>query len=90
MTQVAFTEHFHRAVARFGLTRMDLEHHGIRQGGTRHDIVEGHRSLLEVQKRLRHTSLVTACRYEKSGKLGQQLRSALQEVVTFGSLVAQR
>ncbi len=72
------------ASMRLGLQVLDLEWSCVRHGGASHDAVMGHRPLDAIQKRLRHLSITTVRRYEKSGRLGAELRKAPKEVLRFG------
>ena len=72
------------ASMRLGLQVLDLEWYCVRHGGASHDAVMGHRPLDSIQKRLRHLSITTVRRYEKSGRLGAELRKAPKEVLRFG------
>ena len=58
--------------------------------GASHDAVFKLREVLDIQKRLRHSSLNTVRRYEKSAKLASELRRADDEVVQFGQTMVDR
>ncbi len=78
------------AATRLNLSHLGVEWHNVRHGGASHDAVFKLREVLDIQKRLRHSSLNTVRRYEKSAKLASELRRADDEVVQFGQTMVDR
>ena len=78
------------AATRLNLAHLGVEWYNVRHGGASHDAVFKLRETLQIQKRLRHSSLNTVRRYEKSAKLASELRRADKEVVQYGQTVIDR
>ncbi len=68
------TDRLRAATARLHLSHLGVEWHNVRHGGASRDAVLKLLEVLDIRMRLRHSSLITVRRYERSAKLASELR----------------
>ena len=87
-TGPSLVQKLHTAAQSLGLDALDVELYSFRHGGASADIMNRDRALDEVKKRLRHTTDTSTRRYEKAGRLANELRNIPESTRNFGAQVA--
>ena len=87
-TQEELSRSVAQSASELCMGHMKVVQYSFRHGGASRGIISGERDLVTVKKVLRHTTDLSARRYEKAGRLAIEVHKMPVETQAYGSRVA--